>query len=168
MPSTLPRESCTRMHSRSSILNSRISQCHPRAMSCHSRFKWLWSKDRKCPKMPGEWSFSATSQRSGLFIKNWTRAVLWTVGRPWSVWSSPVSKTRSRCSKRSPRRRSLSVRALQSLSSVVNLKKWLRLRLASAIRVSGKFEHQINHAFYCLLYGRVIRIRFSLLLLLFY
>lgn len=140
MPSISQSASCIRMRLRGSTRSWRTSRCPPLAASSLSRSKLHWCRGRKYLAMPNAWSSSVTKARSDRFIKGSTPAMLWIAVHPWSVWSSPVSRIRSRCSRRNRRRRSSSAQLHLSSLREKSSRKWSRLRLAKGMPAIGRFE----------------------------
>ena len=139
--STLPSASCIKNLLRDSTPSSEIFRCQQeRPQSSPMRSKCAWFRDQRSPRMRNAWSSTARNLRFVHFIKRWTLAALWTADHQWSVWFSPVSKIKSRCSRSSRRKRNLSAPRLLNMSSAVSLRRWSRLRLVNAMLATGIFD----------------------------
>ena len=158
-----PNASCTRtvLRDRSQLL--RTSRCHSFnrrlrpwslaqlwAQSCLKKSQQNSSNAQKCQSkfsfwfwplifigMPSVWSSNATSLKSVHSIKRWILAALWIVDLQWSVSFSPVWKTRLRCSRKNPRRRSRWELPPPSTSSAASSRRWLKQRHASVMPATG-------------------------------
>ena len=111
------------------------AQCCPRRSQQNS------SSAQKCLRMPSVWSSNATSLRFAHSIRRWIPAAHWIADPLWSVSSSPVWRTRSRCLRKNPRKKRQCAPPLPFTSSAESLKRWSRPKPAREMPLTGTSDN---------------------------